>query len=327
LFASGWRPGRYASPEEVFSLGFPRCHALAFRSAQHPEDEIDLHLSASELGRFARSDDGLWSRVSPSRLFGLTASVPAPEDLLCNALVHSFVSDGLEGYDWVVDAVALARRPDFDWRVLVLEAHRRGVDVLVRARLQSLLAMRALTLPASVERELFGLAAAPELVRELALLERRHPRRRLSDASVRRAARALRARRLLAAETRVGSQERAPFPAACAWLRLDAPLPEGFPTSGRPRAVAVEARILHARGRSPIAYHLYCGSVRLAAGRTRPRRSADHGRVHWIRVKARLDPAVAAAEGRPPLSLYFGRRSRATAPLGPEARFGIDCVR
>jgi hypothetical protein len=49
--------------------------------------------------------------------------------------------------------------------------------------------------------------------------------------------------------------------------------------------------------------------------------------VHRIRVSARIDPAVAAAEGRPPLSLYFGRRSRASSQLGPDAVLGIDSVR
>jgi len=49
--------------------------------------------------------------------------------------------------------------------------------------------------------------------------------------------------------------------------------------------------------------------------------------VHRISVTARLDPAVAAAEGRPALSLYFGRRSRASSGLGPEAVLGIDRVR
>jgi hypothetical protein len=51
------------------------------------------------------------------------------------------------------------------------------------------------------------------------------------------------------------------------------------------------------------------------------------GNVHSIRVRARLDPTITAAEGRPPLSLYFGRRSRATAPLGPEAVLMVDRVR
>jgi hypothetical protein len=35
---------------------------------------------------------------------------------------------------------------------------------------------------------------------------------------------------------------------------------------------------------------------------------------------------VAAAEGRPPLSLYLGRRSRASSPLGPDAVLVIDRV-
>jgi hypothetical protein len=51
------------------------------------------------------------------------------------------------------------------------------------------------------------------------------------------------------------------------------------------------------------------------------------GSVHRIRASGRLDPAVAVAEGRPPLSLYFGRRSRASEQLGPAALIRIDAVR
>ena len=327
LFAAGWRPERYASLEEVFSLGFPRCHALAFRSRDHPEGEIDLHLSAVELNRFPKSDDALWSRAVQTRLFGLTASVPAPEDLLCTALVHSYLSDRSEGHDWAVDAVALARRPGFDWSILVDESHRRGVDALVGARLQSLRAMRALRLPPGVERELDGTQPDVELRRERDALERRRPWRSRADRRVRSSARAVRARRQLALEGGAPAEEKSPLPAACAWLRLDSPLPEGFPSSGAPARVEVRGRILKARSRSPIPYRLYCGSVRLAEGRTRPGSLPGQGSVHWIRVSARLDPAVAAAEGRPPLSLYFGRRSRATSQLGPDAVFGIDGLR
>jgi len=78
--------------------------------------------------------------------------------------------------------------------------------------------------------------------------------------------------------------------------------------------------------RSPIPYRLYCGSVRLAEGRTRLGSSPGQGSVHWIRVTARLAPTVAAAEGRPPLSLYFDRRSPASSQLGPDAVLWIDGV-
>jgi hypothetical protein len=326
LFETGWRPEHYASLEEVFSLGFPRCHALAFRSAAHPDDAIDLHLSASELGRFPRSDAALWSRTAEARILGLPVRVPAPEDLLCHALVHSFLSDGQEGRDWVLDAVALARRPRFDWARLVEESRRRGVEALVAARLRRLQAMPAPGIPAEAAAGLEAGEPAAELRRELAIFERRGPWRPAAEQQARRAARAVRARRLLALDAHSAVDERPPFPAACRWLRLDAPLPVGFPETGRPRAVEITGRILHAAAQAPIPYRLYCGSVRLAAGRTRPRRSDELGSVHWIRVKARIDPAVATAEGRPPLSLYFGRRSRATSPLGPEAVFGIDHV-
>jgi Uncharacterised nucleotidyltransferase len=327
LLAAGWKAERYDSPEQVFSLGFPRCHALAFRSEGHPDDAIDLHLSASELGRFPKSDDGLWSRARQTRLFGLTVRVPAPEDLLCNALAHSYLSDRSEEHDWAVDAVALARLPGFDWSILARESHRRGVDALVGARLKALGTMRAPTPHARALRELDGFGADADLRRELRLLARRRPSRSRAGRRVRSAARAVRARRQLALGNAAPVDEKPPFPAACAWLRLDAPLPVGFPSSGRPRSIELRGRILNARPRSPIPYHLYCGSVRLAEGRTRVASSPEGGGVHRIRVTARLDPVIAAAEGRPPLSLYFGRRSRATSPLGPDALPGIDLVR
>jgi hypothetical protein len=327
LFSAGWKPERYASPEEVFSLGFPRCHALAFRAPGEAGGEIDLHLSAVELGRFPKSDDGLWSRAREARLFGVKALVPAPEDLLLTALVHSYLSDHVEETDWAVDAVALARNPGLDPKRLASEAHRRGVEALVRARLNELASLQALGLPAAVVRELDALAPEPDLVRELGVLARRRRRRARADQKVREAARAVRARRLLALEPGPPAAEKSPFPAASPWLRRDAPLPEGFPCSGAPQKVELSARILNSRARAPIGFRLYCGSVRLAEGRTRPGAATDQGRVHRLRASGRLDPAVAAAEGRPPLSLYFGRRSRASSPLGPDAVLVIDRVR
>ena len=328
LFSAGWKPEHYASPEEVFSLGFPRRHALAFRSQDHPGDEIDLHLSASELGRFPKSDDGLWSRARETRLFGLTAFVPAPEDLLCIALVHSYLSDRTEEHDWAVDAVALARRPGFDWRVLASESHRRGVDALVCARLQSLRAMRALALPEDALRELeaTGARRSPP---PRAGLPRAPAGRGAGERSAAPAARRGRFapgacwRSRAERPPRRNLPSRRPAP-GCAW-RLPCPGDSRLPAT--PRSVELRGRILNARARSPIPYHLYCGSVRLAEGRTRPGSSPDQGRVHRIRVTARLDPAVAAAEGRPPLSLYFGRRSRASSLLGPDAVLRIDRVR
>ena len=225
-----------------------------------------------------------------------------------------------------MDAVALARSPGFDWSIFAGESHRRGADALVCARLQSLRAMRALALPPSVQDELDGTLPDAELRRELGALARRKPWRLRAHRRARNAARAVRARRQLALEGGAPAEEKSPFPAACAWLRLDAPLPEGFPSSGTPMPVEVSGRILNARARSPIPYRLYCGSVRLAEGRTRLGASPGEGNVHWIRVTARLDPAVAAAEGRPPLSLYFGRRSRASSQLGPDAVLWIDGV-
>jgi hypothetical protein len=323
-FAVRWKPERYASLEEVFSLGFPRCHALAFRGPGDSDEEIDLHLSAVELNRFLKSDDALWSRVVETRLFGLTLRVPAPEDLLCTVLVHSYFSDRSQGHDWAVDAVALTRAPNFNWSTLVRESQRRGVDALVCERLRALQAMRALTPPAHVAD---GVESDAVLRRELEAIARPKPWRLRSARVGRRAARVVRARRQLALEGGTPTEQKPPFPTACAWLRLDAALPEGFPATGKPQAVEVTGRILHARARSPIPFHLYCGSLRLADGRTRPRSSPDGGSIHWIRVTARLDPTIAAAEGRPPLSLYFGRRSRASAALGPEAVLAIDRVR
>jgi hypothetical protein len=327
LFDAGWKPERYASVEEVFSLGFPRCHALAFRGPGEAGGEIDLHLSAVELGRFPKSDDGLWSRAREARLFGVKALVPAPEDLLVTALVHSYLSDHADDTNWAVDAVALMRSPGLDPELLAREAHRRGVEALLRARWQELASMQAPGLPAGVLRELDALAPDPDLVRELALLGRRRRRRPRADQRVREAARAVRARRLLALEPGATAAEKPPFPAACPWLRLDAPLPEGFPCSGAPQKVELSARILNSAARAPIGFRLYCGSVRLAEGRTRPGAVTGPGRVHRLRASGRLDPAVAAAEGGPPLSLYFGRRSRASSPLGPDAVLVIDSVR
>jgi hypothetical protein len=209
----------------------------------------------------------------------------------------------------------------------VREAHRRGADALVGARLQQLRTMRALSLPPAILQELDGPGPDAALRRERVALTRRRPWLAWADRRARSAARAVRARRQLALEAGAPTEEKSPFPAAYAGLRLDTPLPPGFPASGSPVSVKIRGRILNARARSPIPFRLYCGSVRLVEGRTRPGSATGQGSVHGIRVAARLDPAVAAAEGRPPLSLYFGRRSRASSSLGPEAVLAIDEVR
>lgn len=321
LLDAGWKAERYTSLDEIFSLGFPRCHALSFRSPEDPDDEIDLHLSAVELNRFLASDAALWSRVTETKLFGLTALVPAAEHLLCVCLMHSYLSDTPQGLDWAIDATVLARRKDFDWPLFFEESHRRGADVLVRERIRKLMALGAISLPESAQRQLDRIGGERAFIREFESLSGRKSQRHHAF----RDANAERARRIL--ECGRPSETKAPFPAPSSWLRMDVPLPDGFPESGRPRKVRITGGILHARTRAPIRYRLYCGSVRLGGGRTLPLPVSGRRGAHAFRISADLDPAIVAAEGQSALSLYFGRRSRPSGVLDRDAALQVTGVR
>ncbi len=321
LLAAGWKAERYTSLDEIFSLGFPRCHALGFHSPDDPDDEIDLHLSAVELNRFVASDAALWSRVTEKRLFDLTALVPKAEHLLCICLMHSYLSDRPRGLDWAIDARVLARREDFDWPLFFEESHRRGADVLVRKRIRKLVALGAISLPESAQRQLDRIGGERAFIREFRSLSGRGSQRHRAF----RDANAERARRILECDR--PSEAKAPFPAPSSWLRMDIPLPDGFPESGRPRKVRIRGGILHARTRAPIRYRLYCGSVRLSGGRTLPVPVGGEGGSHAFRISADLDPAIVAAEGQSALSLYMGRRSRRSGALGRDAVLQVTRVR
>jgi hypothetical protein len=321
LLDAGWQAERYGSLDEIFSLGFPRCHALGFGSPSNPDDEIDLHLSAVELNRFVASDAALWSHAVERKLFGLTALVPAAEHLLCICLMHSYLSDRPDALDWAIDATVLARREDFAWPLFFEESRRRGAEVLVRERIRKLVDLGAVSLPESAQRQLDRIAGEPAFIREFESLSSRKSQRHRAFRDVH----AERARRILACGR--PSEEKLPFPAPPGWLRTDVELPEGFPASGPPRKLHLSGRILHARARTPIRYRLYCGSVRLGAGRTLPIPAIGRGGFHAFRISAELEPAVVAAEGQAALSLYFGRRSRAAGVLSRESVVEITRLR
>ena len=182
--------------------------------------------------------------------------------------------------------------------------------MLVRARIRKLVDLGAVSLPESAQRQLDRIADEPAFIREFESLSSRKSQRHRAF----RDANAERARRIL--ECGRTSEPKLPFPAPSGWLRTDVALPDAFPASGPPRKLSISGRILHARARTPIRYRLYCGSVRLGAGRTLPIPARGRAGFHAFRINAELEPAIVAAEGQAALSLYFGRRSRAAGILG-----------
>ena len=292
LLEMGWRTRRLGSREEIFSLGFPRLHAVDFACSDDPERAIDLHISALSLNRLPHSDDSLWKRTRVARLFGVRVRVPQTEDLMCIALAHSHLSDREQGHDWAVDATALARAPGFDWEIFFEEVHRRGLELLVRERLEHLLALGAISLPDSAAKWLESARPDPDPVRA----------HRVRDAR--------------------GPTPAAPLPAPLPWLRWDLPIPEALSGNGASCSLRICGRIRHAARSTPFRFWLYCGSVRLARGIAIPLPM----RGHRFDTRLDIDPAVLAAEGESSLSFYFGRRSRDTGVMNSRSELHITRV-
>jgi RNA polymerase-binding protein DksA len=301
LFELGWKAGRYGSAEEVFSLGFPRCHAVSFQSPGDPDDEIDLHRTATSLNPFPNADRALWSRLEERAVFGTKVGVPSAADLLCISLIHSHASDRQDGLDWAIDTAALCRSGRVDWKAFVEECHDRAVEGLAARRLERLVSLDAIALDPAVERGL-GAGATGDRVPPLRTRATRHLER--------------------LGTPRVPP----PLPRAAPWLRADVMLPELAGQGEAETDLVLRGRIRHARSWWPIRYRLYCGSTRLAGGYTWPNpvpALMGHGPSHALHVRSSVDPIVVRAEARPDLSLYLGRRSRATGALGPEVEIEL----
>lgn len=319
LLTMGWRTERIASRQEIFSLAFPRLHALGFESRNDPEHAIDLHLSALPLNRFLRSDEALWGRTRETRLFGVPVRVPAAEDLMCLTLAHSYLSDREQGHDWAVDAAALARGADFDWELLFVEAHRRGIELMVLGRLRQLLALGAISIPRAATEWLDRIHPEPIFWRELESLARRTATGRVPASPTAPACSSVRARRLL---SHVGEEKAPPLPEPLPWLRWDVPLPQQMPQPATGGEVRIRGRIRHAASLKPIRFRVYYGSSCLAGGHTIPIPLWGHR----FDVRLRLDPAVVAAEGEASLSFYFGRRSRDAGVLVPRSKLSLTRI-
>ena len=304
MFAAGWSRERYASPGGGLLAGLSplsragvsqpgpsrrrdRPPPLGHRAQPLPEERRRAVVAARET-RALRPD----------------GPVPAPEDLLCIALAHSYLSDRSEAHDWAVDARGARAAPRI--RLVASSrrvAHRRGVDALVGARLRCA--------AGDARARAAGRASSgswtPDSARRSPPSRARGSSRHRKPWRVRadRRARQRGARRCAPGASWRSTAERPPrrsrrFPAACAWLRLDAPLPEGFPVDaahrGRSRSPAGSCTPARAPRFPTASTAAPSASPRAAPARDRRR---SQGRVHWIRVTRPARPRR-RGRGRPP---------------------------
>lgn len=148
---TGWHSPFFPTLEEALYLGFAKSHAIQFNGPNG--GELDLHSYALAPNPFPGDDAGLWRRAVDGAYLNVRCKFPGREDLLINALEHSFRRDPDRVLDWSVDAARLIEAGGIDWRLVADCALERSLAVPVEGRLRYL-------------REECGLASIPAAVLE-----------------------------------------------------------------------------------------------------------------------------------------------------------------
>lgn len=108
-------------------------HALAFRRVDGLAIDLHWHFLA-EFG----DDRAVWARACHSTLGGTTILVPSPADQLLGTCVHG-LGFSPAPVRWITDGVSILRGDaEIDWGVLVDEARKRDVTVVVADALRFL---------------------------------------------------------------------------------------------------------------------------------------------------------------------------------------------
>jgi hypothetical protein len=131
-------------------------HALEFRRDDGLAIDLHWHLMV-QLG----DDSGVWRRAHRGTVAGIELLVPAPTDQLLHTCVH-----GLGFWPapvrWVADAVLITRSgATIDWKLLVAEARRRDVTVVMADALRFLSAQIGPVVPPTAIAALARSRASP----------------------------------------------------------------------------------------------------------------------------------------------------------------------
>jgi hypothetical protein len=105
-------------------------HAFTFRSG---EQYIDLHWDVMLEARPPGTEAGYWERAIPVVVDGAQTRSLSPADLLIHVIVHSYRWTPTATLRWIVDTIAITRSTEhpLDWKVLVSEARRLRVTLMV----------------------------------------------------------------------------------------------------------------------------------------------------------------------------------------------------
>lgn len=131
--AAGWQPLEPAKPLERRIAAAPMRNSSDRIIRLHWQPSANLSLPGVRW-------DGLWQRASPVRIGDTDTCIPSAGDHLVHACVDGARANSGASLRWVVDAMALltARAAEVDWDVVVSEARRLRVTLLVSEALRYL---------------------------------------------------------------------------------------------------------------------------------------------------------------------------------------------
>ncbi len=145
LAGQGWLPQSGGSLARVKGRGMPRHHAVNL--VRGKGGELDLHWAFLLQNRAQGDDEVLWATAESARLGGMEIRCPAPPFRLLQALTQGAQWSSGNAADWAIDALALLRRPTFDWALFEREVAARHLEALVGVTLGFLARGVGVTLP------------------------------------------------------------------------------------------------------------------------------------------------------------------------------------
>lgn len=146
---AGWRPLVTSQPFER------RLYAAPVRN--HDGRVVRLHWQPSlNLSLPGTAWDGLWQRAVPARLGDTSTRIPSAADHLVHACADGARGNSGSSLRWIADTTALLQSPagHVRWDIVVAEAQRLRLSMLVSTALRYLQKALGTTVPASALRAL-----------------------------------------------------------------------------------------------------------------------------------------------------------------------------